>query len=41
MVTIQNIKDSEEIKELIVSAQRQMDALRIYRTFNQTYFDCF
>jgi len=40
MITLADIKRSEEIKELVVGAQRQLDSLRIYRTFHEACKHC-
>lgn len=32
MVTLQDVKNNEEVKALIIGAQKQLDGLRIYRT---------
>ena len=33
MITLEDIKENEEVKALIVGAQKQLDELRIYGTF--------
>ncbi len=33
MVTLEDVKNNEEIKALIEGAQKQLDVLRIHRTF--------
>jgi len=35
MITLEDIKKNEEVKELVVGAQRQLDSLRVYRAFNE------
>lgn len=32
MITLQNVKENEEVRALIQGAQKQLDSLRLYRT---------
>lgn len=40
MITLEDVKNNDEVKALISGAQKQLDGLRIYRTFNKAYFHC-
>ena len=33
MVTLEDVKNNPEVQELVIGAQKQLDGLRIYRTF--------
>ena len=33
MITLEDVKKNEEVQALIIGAQKQLDSLRVYRTF--------
>ncbi len=41
MITLEDVRNNEEVEALIQGAQKQLDGLRIYRTQSQAYFNCF
>lgn len=40
MVTLEDVKKNTEVQALVKGAQKQIEAIRIYRTFNSTYRNC-
>ncbi|MFR8104588.1 MAG: hypothetical protein ACLU8F_05910 [Clostridia bacterium] len=40
MITFEDIKKNPEVQALIEGSQRQLQELRIYRTFFSPYFHC-
>lgn len=37
MITLEDVKNNHEVIALIEGSQKQLDKLRIYRTWNKTY----
>lgn len=35
MITLEDVKNNPEVQELVIGAQKQLDALRIYRTLSK------
>lgn len=33
MITLEDVKNNPEVQQLILSSQKQLNALRLYRTF--------
>lgn len=40
MITLEDVKNNQEIKELIRSSQVQLDALGYTEPFYKTYYNC-
>lgn len=41
MVTLEDVKNNEEVKELIVRSTATVKCFRIYGTFYKTYYNSF
>ncbi len=39
MVTLEDVKNNEEVKELIVRSAATVKCFRLYRTFNKAYYN--